>query len=125
MIRRPPRSTLFPYTTLFRSATMSRGGWRGRGRRSPRGVLLVELLQLPVQLGMLALELERFLEERLRCDREELGLVGCPVFVERRPPIIGRIPAQPIVLLRQHAAPRAERARRQDRRAVADAVFRI
>src|SRR2546429_4767561 len=24
MIRRPPRSTLFPYTTLFRSAT----GWR-------------------------------------------------------------------------------------------------
>src|SRR3712207_6951035 len=45
MIRRPPRSTLFPYTTLFRSypvagevtdATPSR--WRSaptRGRRSP------------------------------------------------------------------------------------------
>src|SRR5690242_21271908 len=28
MIRRPPRSTLFPYTTLFRS-----GGTRGPGRR--------------------------------------------------------------------------------------------
>src|SRR2546430_3526180 len=26
MIRRPPRSTLFPYTTLFRSANMSLGG---------------------------------------------------------------------------------------------------
>src|SRR5437868_12738716 len=25
MIRRPPRSTLFPYTTLFRSPTRSRG----------------------------------------------------------------------------------------------------
>src|SRR2546429_6982458 len=25
MIRRPPRSTLFPYTTLFRSATRSMG----------------------------------------------------------------------------------------------------
>src|SRR5256885_9389186 len=25
MIRRPPRSTLFPYTTLFRSATTSSG----------------------------------------------------------------------------------------------------
>src|SRR2546422_5196788 len=25
MIRRPPRSTLFPYTTLFRSATNSEG----------------------------------------------------------------------------------------------------
>src|ERR1039457_7431746 len=26
MIRRPPRSTLFPYTTLFRSGEGSRGG---------------------------------------------------------------------------------------------------
>src|SRR2546430_12924916 len=31
MIRRPPRSTLFPYTTLFRSA---RGGARGEPRRA-------------------------------------------------------------------------------------------
>src|SRR5260221_4354788 len=27
MIRRPPRSTLFPYTTLFRSGTMLKDGW--------------------------------------------------------------------------------------------------
>src|SRR3989442_5105425 len=26
MIRRPPRSTLFPYTTLFRSGARARGG---------------------------------------------------------------------------------------------------
>src|SRR3712207_7006519 len=31
MIRRPPRSTLFPYTTLFRS--LSRRNLRPRGRR--------------------------------------------------------------------------------------------
>src|SRR5258705_3693712 len=34
MIRRPPRSTLFPYTTLFRSADdgrLTRGGLRGAG----------------------------------------------------------------------------------------------
>src|SRR6266536_459825 len=31
MIRRPPRSTLFPYTTLFRS-----GSQQGRGGRVPR-----------------------------------------------------------------------------------------
>src|SRR3712207_8523797 len=46
MIRRPPRSTLFPYTTLFRSARgRGRGGarpprHRGRGavhRRAPEG----------------------------------------------------------------------------------------
>src|SRR6266545_7618407 len=33
MIRRPPRSTLFPYTTLFRSKTPRPAGcrrWRGR-----------------------------------------------------------------------------------------------
>src|SRR2546430_10515045 len=27
MIRRPPRSTLFPYTTLFRSVFSSKPGW--------------------------------------------------------------------------------------------------
>src|SRR5256885_8520281 len=37
MIRRPPRSTLFPYTTLFRSA---RGGDRTRSRT--RETLAVE-----------------------------------------------------------------------------------
>src|SRR5690606_40999065 len=39
-VRRPPRSTLFPYTTLFRSRQgrvrraggRRRPGWRGRGR---------------------------------------------------------------------------------------------
>src|SRR2546426_7084227 len=33
MIRRPPRSTLFPYTTLFRSRADSRGRRGGRGAR--------------------------------------------------------------------------------------------
>src|SRR2546429_4036597 len=28
MIRRPPRSTLFPYTTLFRSILVGKSGWR-------------------------------------------------------------------------------------------------
>src|SRR2546430_7174763 len=31
MIRRPPRSTLFPYTTLFRSRLDRRGAWRLHG----------------------------------------------------------------------------------------------
>src|SRR3712207_7944273 len=42
MIRRPPRSTLFPYTTLFRSRHgdprgVGRGGAAVRGRRARRG----------------------------------------------------------------------------------------
>src|SRR5690348_18069361 len=45
MIRRPPRSTLFPYTTLFRSGQPGNrgrpaavpGGWRGTGGRGDLG----------------------------------------------------------------------------------------
>src|SRR2546426_1319546 len=37
MIRRPPRSTLFPYTTLFRSIRRSNG--RGLNRHLPRNYL--------------------------------------------------------------------------------------
>src|SRR5256885_10751709 len=36
MIRRPPRSTLFPYTTLFRSLHGVRR-WRGLHPRAPEG----------------------------------------------------------------------------------------
>src|SRR2546425_11969313 len=65
MIRRPPRSTLFPYTTLFRSCARSRsvgsssGGcsWRGRGGGMDTGrtlhdalLYLVEYVQHPLQL---------------------------------------------------------------------------
>src|SRR5215204_7417096 len=35
MIRRPPRSTLFPYTTLFRSSCCPRAVHNGRWRRWP------------------------------------------------------------------------------------------
>src|SRR5436853_4364620 len=42
MIRRPPRSTLFPYTTLFRSdgprAEGRHGSHRSEGGRHPRGI---------------------------------------------------------------------------------------
>src|SRR3712207_7300688 len=54
MIRRPPRSTLFPYTTLFRSGRRQAPGGRRRVRHrpgprasGPRGV------RLPVRLGAL------------------------------------------------------------------------
>src|SRR2546430_9274188 len=51
MIRRPPRSTLFPYTTLFRSAQRIPGGRRdpaagGAGRRRDR-----RLFSLVVQVS--------------------------------------------------------------------------
>src|SRR5256885_4890624 len=41
MIRRPPRSTLFPYTTLFRSAPQLFTG------RDPNAIVFIERLQPP------------------------------------------------------------------------------
>src|SRR3712207_9004882 len=59
MIRRPPRSTLFPYTTLFRSARMYGAvegansdvriagiGFKGRGMANLQGLLGVKGVRL-------------------------------------------------------------------------------
>src|SRR2546422_9621635 len=50
MIRRPPRSTLFPYTTLFRSHLRDRGGARHR-RRVPLAVQNVLHDRLAARVG--------------------------------------------------------------------------
>src|SRR3712207_7097223 len=50
MIRRPPRSTLFPYTTLFRSADGVELGALGHGRQGPDGHALA--LGNPVDVGV-------------------------------------------------------------------------
>src|SRR2546422_7834933 len=49
MIRRPPRSTLFPYTTLFRSGLVaeSPGSWVWPGGEAGQGALQVR----PCKLG--------------------------------------------------------------------------
>src|SRR6266487_6166238 len=53
MIRRPPRSTLFPYTTLFRSPSRRRGCGRSRPAAPPadgRSEEHTSELQSPVHL---------------------------------------------------------------------------
>src|SRR2546430_17735217 len=56
MIRRPPRSTLFPYTTLFRSLA-------GKGIANPMAAVLAGAL-MPEQLG--APEAARDLERAVK-----------------------------------------------------------
>src|SRR5256886_117201 len=54
MIRRPPRSTLFPYTTLFRSRSPpASGGRRIRSMTARRLYLTVALCAVVVYLGAL------------------------------------------------------------------------
>src|SRR6266705_2678369 len=55
MIRRPPRSTLFPYTTLFRSSSCPPSMrcsrvWRGRARRNRRSEEHTSELQSPYDI---------------------------------------------------------------------------
>src|SRR5256885_12232293 len=75
MIRRPPRSTLFPYTTLFRSglelegrATIE-GEWAGRvtGLRDQ----LVEAAMMRTPDGHSRLELSRFLTPAVVADHRK------------------------------------------------------
>src|SRR3989475_5813557 len=67
MIRRPPRSTLFPYTTLFRSLAYTLFGysvwwaWRTRGRAA-WGVVALVTLQVAVAAAMVLLGLPRSLQ---------------------------------------------------------------
>src|SRR3712207_7006917 len=49
MIRRPPRSTLFPYTTLFRSADVTKEQALGRFAGQGFGKLKPELAELAVE----------------------------------------------------------------------------
>src|SRR2546429_4637428 len=49
MIRRPPRSTLFPYTTLFRSFLQVRQGALG-ARRVRMGIVGVPHQIVPIQI---------------------------------------------------------------------------
>src|SRR2546430_10117879 len=56
MIRRPPRSTLFPYTTLFRSARHDPGSCTSRAQRplrAERGATLAGRSRLQLPLGAL------------------------------------------------------------------------
>src|SRR5438309_10892904 len=70
MIRRPPRSTLFPYTTLFRSLQGAHGG----GEPFQRTGGGVPHLRLAIDLGTLALAADGGLDYRFfflmgRCRR--------------------------------------------------------
>src|SRR2546422_1147394 len=65
MIRRPPRSTLFPYTTLFRS--ISRASSRGRGSRR---------LQPALQPGKQHIGEDREQRDQHRALQDERQFVG-------------------------------------------------
>src|SRR5687768_17749118 len=78
MIRRPPRSTLFPYTTLFRSGRRHRDDQRTRVER--RGHRHEQAPHRPAQLADLA---EQRSEEHTSELQSRLHLV-CRLLLEKK-----------------------------------------
>src|SRR5256885_9344117 len=77
MIRRPPRSTLFPYTTLFRSEGLALGGLGGADTKldlAVLGPLLDSLGAKPAALEVDRLEDQVVLDHRGRVDRKSTRL---------------------------------------------------
>src|ERR1041384_8540716 len=64
MIRRPPRSTLFPYTTLFRSRRACRGGRRTAGNLSRSTIPVARSEEHTSELQSLAYLVCRLLLEK-------------------------------------------------------------
>src|SRR2546425_6030582 len=85
MIRRPPRSTLFPYTTLFRS--LGRGlCLRARtpgARRSPWRQDLRRDRGLPYELGRVGLHMVARSEEHTS-ELQSLAYLVCRLLLEKK-----------------------------------------
>src|SRR3712207_7183328 len=87
MIRRPPRSTLFPYTTLFRSRDQGRGlilALPHSGNWDVAGVWLVDWLGGPFLTVVERLRPES-LYRRFVAYREGLGMRVVPLTGGERP----------------------------------------
>src|SRR2546425_8186311 len=80
MIRRPPRSTLFPYTTLFRSARSN--VVRGRASRPP-----APLSGLPAPrsaTAAIASPLDRERSEEHTSELQSLAYLVCRLLLEKK-----------------------------------------
>src|SRR2546430_8145262 len=108
MIRRPPRSTLFPYTTLFRSCSRCCNGLPTKGSsRSPMGPLR-RFRRLP------AADRSLFLKAALWLGATRLALWLFPLRIVRRQLArAGRPRPQPSVLTSQQRLTRAPSAARR------------
>src|SRR2546425_12477949 len=84
MIRRPPRSTLFPYTTLFRSRQAEPATQRGvqaHGEQRDRKLLQVEVLGVAVDLGV---QIDVGRSEEHTSELQSLAYLVCRLLLEKK-----------------------------------------
>src|SRR2546425_5851593 len=89
MIRRPPRSTLFPYTTLFRSDGCGRGGRQMLLLKQPAGFRQRELRPRQPLGKVAAPHFARQLHSRQRSEEhtselQSLAYLVCRLLLEKK-----------------------------------------
>src|SRR3712207_6951933 len=85
MIRRPPRSTLFPYTTLFRSRT-GRGPQRGGHVRLAHDGTAARCLDVDGDLGSQVGVGQR--SEEHTSELQSRQYLVCRLLLEKKPPFL-------------------------------------
>src|SRR5258708_31486801 len=93
MIRRPPRSTLFPYTTLFRSYWPHSEGMRGKGQRIQLDVVSDSTPKVSSSLwqvipGHVNLQLTR--SEEHTSELQSPDHLVCRLLLEKKKPTIAK-----------------------------------
>src|SRR2546426_5100949 len=83
MIRRPPRSTLFPYTTLFRSRGLHRAAGRVDRGAERRAGARIEAVRHPVLIGVQHRGLRERSEEHTSELQSPCNLV-CRLLLEKK-----------------------------------------
>src|SRR5687767_15517449 len=81
MIRRPPRSTLFPYTTLFRSLEVER---EDVAAREPLEEGVVEALADATRLLVEGLGEDRLRSEEHTSELQSLAYLVCRLLLEKK-----------------------------------------
>src|SRR3712207_7440279 len=89
MIRRPPRSTLFPYTTLFRSRGLLGAGWRPLSRQFDWDFFLHLVSNDPWELTQKTLDIASDIADALRSEEHTSELQSrqylvCRLLLEKK-----------------------------------------
>src|SRR2546425_5109711 len=84
MIRRPPRSTLFPYTTLFRSSTKSRCSSFNSVSRSKLVMAMTPFIGVRISWLMMARNSDFARSEEHTSELQSLAYLVCRLLLEKK-----------------------------------------
>src|SRR5258708_18419355 len=101
MIRRPPRSTLFPYTTLFRSGSISVSCGTPRRMLAP---LVVCVFMISNSSGALTPEEFEIRSEEHTSELQSPDHLVCRLLLEKKKNAVGWTVGGPCTCPRPHAA---------------------